>query len=70
MRAEVLPLQRGDTLVIVTDGIKPDFDRGLALGDNLQRIADGILARYHNRVDDALVVVARYGGGEGERAPA
>jgi serine phosphatase RsbU (regulator of sigma subunit) len=70
MRAEVLPLKRGDTLVIVTDGIKPDFDSGLTLGDNLQRIADGILARHHNGADDALVVVARYGGGEGERTPA
>ena len=70
VRAEVLPLKRGDTLVIVTDGIKPDFDDGLTLGDNLQRIADGILARHHNGVDDALVVVARYLGGEGEPTPA
>jgi hypothetical protein len=67
MRAEVLPLTPGDTLVIVTDGIKPDFERGVMLGDNLQRIADGILARHHSGVDDALVVVARYIGGAGER---
>jgi hypothetical protein len=67
MRAEVLPLQVFDTLVIVTDGIRAGFDDGLVIGDDPQVIADGILARHHNRTDDALVLVARYLGGEGER---
>jgi negative regulator of sigma-B (phosphoserine phosphatase) len=70
VRAEVLPLKSFDTLVIVTDGIKPNFDDGLVLADDLQVIADGILARHHNAADDALVLVARYVGGEGERPPA
>jgi hypothetical protein len=70
MRAEVLPLQAFDTLVIVTDGIRPNFDDGLSLSDDLQPIADGILARHSNGTDDALVVVARYLGGEGDRPPA
>lgn len=65
VRAEVLPLKPFDTLVIVTDGIKPNFDDGLSLSDDLQRIADGILARHHNGTDDALVLVVRYLGGEG-----
>ena len=63
MRAEVLPLQAFDTLVIVTDGIRPGFDEGLVLGDDLQVIANGILTRHFSRADDALVLVARYLGG-------
>ena len=70
VRAEVLPLKPMDTLVIVTDGIRPNFDDGLSLSDDLQPIADGILARHSNGTDDALVVVARYLGGEGDRPPA
>jgi negative regulator of sigma-B (phosphoserine phosphatase) len=70
VRAEVLPLKPFDTLVIVTDGIKPNFDEGLSLADDLQAIADGILARHHNPTDDALVLVVRYLGGQGERPPA
>jgi hypothetical protein len=62
IRAEVLPLQAFDTLVIVTDGIRPGFEDGLVLGDDLQTIASGILSRHHNRADDALVLVARYRG--------
>ena len=65
VRAEVLPLKPFDTLVIVTDGIKPNFDEGLSLSEDLQQIADGILARHHNGTDDALVLVVRYLGGEG-----
>jgi serine phosphatase RsbU (regulator of sigma subunit) len=63
MRAEVLPLQPHDTLVIVTDGIRPGFDEGLVMGDDLQVIANGILTKHFSRGDDALVLVARYLGG-------
>ena len=63
MRAEVLPLKAFDTLVIFTDGIRPGFDEGLVLGDDLQVIANGILTRHFSRGDDALVLVARYLGG-------
>ena len=70
VRAEVLPLKSFETLVIVTDGIKPNFDDGLSLSEDLQLIADGILARHHNGADDALVLVARYLGGDGDRPPA
>lgn len=70
VRAEVLPLKPLDTLILATDGIKPDFDDGLALDADPQHIADGILARYYSGNDDALVVVARYLGDERERPPA
>lgn len=70
LRAEVLPLKPLDTLIIATDGIKPDFDEGLTLDGDPQHIADGILARHCSGIDDALVVVARYLGGDCERSPA
>jgi hypothetical protein len=70
VRAEVLELQPFDTLIIATDGINPDFDDGLTLDGDPQHIADAILARHHSGNDDALVVVARYLGGEREQEPA
>jgi negative regulator of sigma-B (phosphoserine phosphatase) len=66
MRAEILALKPRDTLVIVTDGITPDFEDGLAINDDLQAVADSILSRHRTGADDALVVVARYLGGKSE----
>jgi hypothetical protein len=58
-----------DTLIIATDGVKPGFDEGLTLDGDPQHIVDGILARHCSGID-ALVVVARYLGGDCERSPA
>lgn len=66
VRGEVLPLTPLDTLVIVTDGIEPGFEDGLNVDDQPQAIADGILRRHYGGIDDALVVVVRYVGGECE----
>jgi hypothetical protein len=62
LRTTVLPVSAGDTLVFATDGIALDFTRGLARNLPPQRAAEGILARHCKSTDDALVVVARYGG--------
>ena len=62
LQATVLPVSAGDTLVFATDGIALDFTRGLARTLPPQRAAEGILARHCKATDDALVVVARYGG--------
>jgi serine phosphatase RsbU (regulator of sigma subunit) len=70
IRAEILPVKPLDTLVLVTDGIAPDFGDGLIIGDDLQAAADGILARHYRGADDALIVVARYTGGDCERTTA
>ena len=70
IRAEILSLKPLDTLVLVTDGIAPDFEDGLIIGDDLQAIADSILERHYRGADDALVVVARYVGGECDRPTA
>jgi negative regulator of sigma-B (phosphoserine phosphatase) len=62
LRAAVVPITRGDTLVFVTDGIRSGFDEGLSLIHSPQQIADRILARDGLDTDDALVLVARFEG--------
>jgi len=68
-----LPIASGDLLIFVTDGIRssfikeqfqsyslsPTFDRS----QSPQQIADFILTEYGRQTDDALVLVARYKGG-------
>ena len=56
LRAESLT---HDTIVLATDGIRPEFSDVLAPGDEPQAIADHILARYRKGTDDALVLVVR-----------
>jgi negative regulator of sigma-B (phosphoserine phosphatase) len=54
-------LQRGDMLVLATDGVAPDFAVRRHLG-SVDVIAGKILAEHARPEDDALVVVARYLG--------
>ena len=61
LRPTVIPLYRGDLLIMATDGILPRFTEGLVPGEQLQRMADRILD-IHGRDDDALVLVARWSG--------
>jgi phosphoserine phosphatase RsbX len=68
MRAEVLHVAKGDTLIFVTDGIDRNFGRDLAAIQAPQHAAESILARYGKKDDDALVLVARYRGKEAKRA--
>ena len=53
-------LEDGDVVVMITDGVDPDFAEGVALGGSAQQIADRILATNARAADDALVVVVRY----------
>jgi hypothetical protein len=80
LRTSDLPVNAGDVLILATDGISSGFTQGLApstrsepalslakgqaLGQTPQEIADRILARHWRGTDDALVLVARYRGGE------
>lgn len=60
VRPTVHPLERGDTLVLATDGILDAYAQDLSTVDEgTQRTADRILARYGKHDDDALVLVAR-----------
>jgi phosphoserine phosphatase RsbX len=62
LRAEVISLTPGDTLILATDGIKDGFSDGLPADAGPQQLADHILARHGKGTDDALVLVARYTG--------
>ena len=59
LRAECLTLRPHDTVVLATDGIRPEFSDDFVPGDEPQAIADQILARYRKGTDDALVLVLR-----------
>lgn len=62
LQASVVPIRRGDTLVLATDGIRSGFVEGLALSDPPQKMADRILDRHGKDTDDALALVVRYLG--------
>jgi len=62
LHASGVQVQRGDVLVMATDGIEnPSLD-GQWLRGQPGRIADDLLARFARETDDALVLVARYRG--------
>ena len=62
LQAAVLPVFREDTVVFVTDGVRPEFAEGLSPLESPRRAADRILERYRSGKDDALVLVARLTG--------
>ncbi|HET6464165.1 MAG TPA: SpoIIE family protein phosphatase [Nitrospiria bacterium] len=62
LRAAVLPVSPGDTLVMASDGIRDGFVVKPFLKDPPQQIADRILSQHAKETDDALVLVVRYRG--------
>jgi len=64
LHASILPVTRGDVLILATDGIRGGIVEDVSLSDPPQRIAEQILARRATGMDDALVLVARYLGHE------
>lgn len=62
LRASIVPLMIGDTLIFATDGIQSGFQEGIKLDNPPQQIAAGILNQYSKGNDDALVLVVRYVG--------
>ncbi len=58
----VVPVEPGDVLVFVTDGIGGYSFDGPWVTEQPARIAEAILARFARATDDALVLVARYRG--------
>lgn len=59
-----LIVERGDTFVLATDGVALDFMKEHSLEQPPQILAERILEQYGLVNDDALVLVARYLGGE------
>jgi len=64
LRPSTTQLSAGDTLILTTDGIESGFRHGLRAGRPAQELADTILDEHRKHNDDALVLVARYVGGE------
>ena len=64
LRAESLTILPHDTVVLATDGIRPEFSDELVPNEEPQVIANQILARYRKGNDDALVLVVRCLGEE------
>ena len=62
LRAAVLPVSAGDTLIMATDGIRRGFMTGASIRQRPQDLADAIMAHHRKESDDALVLVARYLG--------
>jgi hypothetical protein len=58
--ASVLPVNYGDTLIFATDGIRGGFADNLNINASTQEIARNIIERNWRKIDDALVLVARY----------
>jgi serine phosphatase RsbU (regulator of sigma subunit) len=64
LRPVTLPLRRGDVLILATDGIRGGFVDPEDPSRIPKDIAEQILEEQGKDTDDALVVVARYLGGE------
>jgi phosphoserine phosphatase RsbX len=62
VRTATLEVRPGDVLIFATDGVDPAFADSLDISGSTQAIIERILADYHKRTDDALVVTVRYLG--------
>ena len=62
VRPWVIPLSDGDTLVFATDGVHSDFELSLPVVGPSSAAAEEIMERFAKGTDDALVLVARFGG--------
>jgi negative regulator of sigma-B (phosphoserine phosphatase) len=64
LRVSLIPVSRGDILILASDGIGAGFARAVAPAEAPQAVADRILAEHGKTTDDALVLVSRYVGEE------
>jgi phosphoserine phosphatase RsbX len=60
VRPKPLRLERGDLVVLTSDGIRTGFAASLKRDAPVQELADQILRDWHRPEDDAIVVVARW----------
>jgi serine phosphatase RsbU (regulator of sigma subunit) len=58
----LLPLSRGDTLLMATDGVKPGYSTGAPRGGTPREAAQGLVDQFARPTDDCLVLVARFWG--------
>lgn len=64
LRAAIVSILPGDTIVLASDGIDPSFVGSVRRSDPPQTCAERILAEHGRDSDDALVAVVRYTGRE------
>lgn len=62
VRPQQLPIERGDVLILATDGVRREFVDAPPPQADVQLAASELLARYGKGTDDALILVARYLG--------
>lgn len=62
LRATTLPVSRGDTLILATDGLRTAFTTGADVPGTPSEVARSLLERFARGNDDALVAVVRYRG--------
>jgi negative regulator of sigma-B (phosphoserine phosphatase) len=62
LRASVLPVVRGDVLVLALDGVRSGFALPVTAREAPLQAAQAILDRHNKQTDDALLLVARYQG--------
>jgi negative regulator of sigma-B (phosphoserine phosphatase) len=65
LRERSMHVAPGDVLILATDGVRPMFSDHFRHGERPQNAADRILSACATGNDDALVLVARYQGGQG-----
>ncbi len=65
LHATVFAVNKGDTLVLVTDGIRRGFESSIRMDQAPQEIADAILTQHAPGTDDALVLVLRCTNSDG-----
>lgn len=62
LQTAVVTLNPGDTLIFTTDGLLHGFEQMVNTDAPLKVVAERILSAANKGIDDALVLVARYGG--------
>lgn len=62
LQASVVSIAAGDTLVMTTDGIRPEFGESIFGRISPPRMAERLLAEHGRGTDDALALVIRYLG--------
>jgi serine phosphatase RsbU (regulator of sigma subunit) len=62
IRPATLSVTHGDVLILATDGVRPRFPDEIDLFAGASALAMDTLERFRRGTDDALVLVARFGG--------
>ena len=65
VRTSRVALERGDVLLLATDGVRADFSTGVSVMGSAQTIAERVLEASARAHDDALVIAARWLGPDG-----